>query len=249
MRERFPVVPDAARGGEGSGGLSGSGGGGVLKRWLRLRLQAAPRPQGPPHSDEAMERTIADLSRRQEDMAFLGGVAQLFQACRTVAEVCDVARDRLESLSPHLSGALYLMSEGRDYLDNVMAWGGIDASSAAVAPHDCWALRRGRPHQVGRSNDAIACGHAEAEAGDAHLCVPMMAQGEALGVLYFRADAGAAGVPAGALFADDRLQFYFNVAETLSLAVANMRLRETLQDQAIRDPLTGLSTAAISRRR
>ena len=101
MRERFPVLPDAARRGEGGvGETSGNNGEGrgLLARWLQRRFDAGPQPEGPPDTGETMERTIADLSRRQEDMAFLGGVAQLFQACRTVAEVCDVARDRLESL-------------------------------------------------------------------------------------------------------------------------------------------------------
>ncbi|MGH6925935.1 MAG: GGDEF domain-containing protein [Propylenella sp.] len=78
----------------------------------------------------------------------------------------------------------------------------------------------------------------DAGQGDWHLCVPLMAQGEALGVLYFRVD--AARSRSARSIAEDRLHFYLNVAETLSLAVANVRLRETLQHQAIRDPLTGL---------
>lgn len=185
---------------------------------------------------DGLDRTLADLNSRQEDLAFLSDVGQLFQACRTIEEVCNVAKDRLQSLSPHLSGALFLMSEGRDYLEGVMAWGAIEASAASLAPSDCWALRCGRPHQLSRGHEGIACAHTDAAGGDWHLCVPLMAQGEALGVLYFRVDAGHD--PSGDHV--ERRHFYFNVAETLSLALANIRLRETLQHQAIRDPLTGL---------
>jgi diguanylate cyclase (GGDEF)-like protein len=190
---------------------------------------------------DALERTVADLNSRQKDMAFLGEVGQLFQACRTVEEVCNVARDRLQSLSPKLSGALYLVGETKEYLENAMSWGAFEATGACFAPSDCWAVRRGRAHQVSKGHDAIACAHTDTRQGDWHLCVPLMAQGEALGILYFRVDAkGSEGSLGRTLIAADRLSFYFHLSETMSLAVANMRLRESLQQQAIRDPLTGL---------
>jgi diguanylate cyclase (GGDEF)-like protein len=187
-----------------------------------------------------LEQRIASLNSRQQDMAFLSDVAQLFQACRTIEEVCKVARDRLQGLSPDLSGALYLMGETNKCLENVMAWGAVQASGAFFMPSDCWALRCGRPHQVSKGHDSIVCVHADAKEGDWHLCVPMMAQGEALGVLYFRVGTEENRRTDPGLIAEDRLHFYFNVSETLALAVANIRLRETLQHQAIRDPLTGL---------
>ncbi|MGH6925936.1 MAG: hypothetical protein ACRED5_19595 [Propylenella sp.] len=107
-------------------------------------------------SGGALRQTIADLNSRQQDMAFLSDVAQLFQACRTVEEICNVARDRLQGLSRQLSGALYLMSETKEYLENVMAFGAIEPSAAFFVPGDCWSLRCGRPHQLSRGHDAIA---------------------------------------------------------------------------------------------
>lgn len=203
--------------------------------WLRRS-----RPATPPQAGVALKQTIAEMNSRQEDMTFLGEVTRLLQACRTVEEVCNVARDRLQSISPKLSGALFLMSETNEYLENTMTWGSIKPSSVFLAPGDCWALRCGRPHQLGKGQGAIACAHTAAGEGDWHLCVPMMAQGEALGILYFRLDAKRGRRGDDALIAAERQPFYFNVAETLSLALANIRLRETLQHQAIRDPLTGL---------
>ncbi len=43
-------------------------------------------------------------------------------------------------------------------------------------------------------------------------------------------------------------QFATTVAEAMALALANLRLRETLRNQAIRDGLTGLFNDAISGR-
>ncbi len=207
------------------------------RKWLAGRRGSASSSGA---AGETLERTIAGLSSRQHDTAFFRDVAQLFQACRTIEEVSKVARDRLQGISPNLSGALYLTGQTEDYLENVMAWGAVEASSAFFAPDDCWALRCGRPHQVSKGHDAISCVHADVTQGDWHLCVPLMAHGESLGVLYFRIDGDGDERGSQPLVEEDRLHFYFNVSETLSLAVANIRLRESLREQAIRDPLTGL---------
>jgi diguanylate cyclase (GGDEF)-like protein len=228
MRNWYPGLPTAAHGSDTSGT-------GRRRRWRFWRR--GKRSDG----DGSLEQTIAELNSRQKDMAFLGDMAQLFQACRTLEEVGRVARDRLQSLSPGLSGALYLMNETREHLESVMAWGTVEPTGVFFAPGDCWALRCGRPHQAHRGDDAMACVHTDAEQGDWHLCVPLMAQGEGLGVLYFRIDAKGRRRGGGqTVIGDERLRFYSNVAETLSLAIANVRLRETLQHQAVRDPLTGL---------
>lgn len=226
MRNWYPGLPVAAHGSDTSGTDP--------RRWWRP-WRRGKRSVG----NGSLEQTIAELNSRQKDMAFLGDMAQLFQACRTLEEVGRVARDRLQTLSPDLSGALYLMNETREHLESAMAWGTVEPSGAFFAPGDCWALRCGRAHQAHRGD--VACVHTDAEQGDWHLCVPLMAQGEGLGVLYFRIDANGCKRGGGhALIGDERLRFYSSVAETLSLAIANVRLRETLQHQAVRDPLTGL---------
>ena len=61
----------------------------------------------------------------------------------------------------------------------------------------------------------------------------MMAQGEAIGILLLCAP------ELGQLTAAKK-QLAITVAEHIALALANLKLRETLQDQSIRDPITGL---------
>jgi diguanylate cyclase (GGDEF)-like protein/PAS domain S-box-containing protein len=74
------------------------------------------------------------------------------------------------------------------------------------------------------------------------VCVPLAAQGETLGLLYLQcgetSDA-AEGKPAEATMAKlaQRAEL---VGERLSLALANLKLREVLRHQSVRDPLTGL---------
>jgi diguanylate cyclase (GGDEF)-like protein len=61
----------------------------------------------------------------------------------------------------------------------------------------------------------------------------MIAQGETIGLFYLSAETAAA-------LPDSKQQLARTVAEQISMAISNLQLRETLQYQSIRDPLTGL---------
>jgi diguanylate cyclase (GGDEF)-like protein len=67
-----------------------------------------------------------------------------------------------------------------------------------------------------------------------YLCIPILAQGEALGILHFQATDDAPAL------ADAELSLKTTFAGQVGLSIANIRLREALRSQSIRDPLTGL---------
>jgi diguanylate cyclase (GGDEF)-like protein len=74
-----------------------------------------------------------------------------------------------------------------------------------------------------------------------YLCVPMIAQSEAIGVLHVRQpDAVMTGETMLAWLSEPRQRLVVAIADHTALALANLRLRETLRNQSIRDPLTGL---------
>ena len=108
-------------------------------------------------------------------------------------------------------------------------------------PDDCWAVRGGRVHRVDDPASALLCKHVPVTGtlATGYLCVPLMAQGASLGIFHIRfLSCATQGREADELEAKQRLAVA--IAENLSLALANLKLRETLQNQAIRDPLTGL---------
>jgi diguanylate cyclase (GGDEF)-like protein len=69
--------------------------------------------------------------------------------------------------------------------------------------------------------------------------VPVLGADETIGLLHLRFDAAAAESDAVVPW-DEREQIAGTAAEYLGLALVNLRLRMALQQQSIRDPLTGL---------
>ena len=64
--------------------------------------------------------------------------------------------------------------------------------------------------------------------------MPMMAQGETLGILHLQSGSHQERL------SEPLQRLAVNVSEHIALALANLKLREILRSQAIRDPLTGL---------
>ncbi|MFH1044976.1 MAG: sensor domain-containing diguanylate cyclase, partial [Pseudomonadota bacterium] len=84
---------------------------------------------------------------------------------------------------------------------------------------------------------ALLCAHVATPLAGASVCVPLAAHGESLGLLHLCCPHGCedeAGVEG------EKPQLAEALAAQIGMALANLRMRESLQEQSIRDALTGL---------
>lgn len=127
-----------------------------------------------------------------------------------------------------------MLTDGNVQIQKVVAsWGGDKGKNLpGFSPVDCWALRRGRIYVT--KTGELQCNHAP-EPG-MHMCVPMTAQGKTLGLIHLYNPTEAGSEAERAL---DK-QLALTVTEQGVLALANVRLRGILEQQSVRDPLTGL---------
>jgi diguanylate cyclase (GGDEF)-like protein/PAS domain S-box-containing protein len=185
---------------------------------------------------------VAELERRAQVTLLMNEMAELLQSCRTMDEFSLVVSRFASRIFEREQGAVFVVSSSRSALELVTQWGGVQVPDRVFPPHGCWALRRGRIHRSGGPSLGPECEHADAKSGGEYTCIPMMGQGEALGILHIgRTSPGLAGASElSALVEESRLRTTIAVAEHVALALANLKLRETLRMQAIRDPLTGL---------
>lgn len=176
------------------------------------------------------QESLARLQELNRDITVIGAMGEMLQSCRGLGEAHAVVGRFLGQLFPDCSGAVGVINASRNLVDIVARWGPAPPATAGFAPDECWGMRRGRPHL--ETSAGGSCRHSPVEAGRAELCQPMVAQGETVGVLCISG-------PAERL--DERVQRLAQTAsEHVSLALANLKLQESLRIQSIRDPLTGL---------
>jgi diguanylate cyclase (GGDEF)-like protein len=122
----------------------------------------------------------------------------------------------------------------------VASWGESLPRPSYFEPKDCLALRRGRLHRAEIEAPGLSCTHLGKERHVGSLCVPMMAHGEAMGLLYVSPCSGEGTTSAPNEPASSEERLARTLAEQSALALANLRMRDALKMQSIRDPLTGL---------
>lgn len=204
-------------------------------------------------ANQKQSEWIRELEQRSRESTLLNEMSDLLQTCPTAEEAYAVIGELTSKLFPQEAGGLYIINASRNLVELAASWGGSFPDPPAFEPSDCWGLRLGRLHTIQRepnvnkntkNQPALFCQHIQPPVPAAYMCVPLVAQGEPLGLLHIRAPMGTdSGHPPAAAekwFTESKQQLARTVGYALALALANLRLRETLRQQSIRDPLTGL---------
>ena len=176
----------------------------------------------------------ADLAKR----SLLSRMTQRMQECETMQQLERVIESFVPKIAPSLAGRLYLFDGGQNLLLEVCSWLTPAHSIAEFSPMACWALQRGELHRPKGHSTDVSCDHLDVTGANIDsVCLPLIAQRATLGLLYLepRMD-NSESLP------DVVPETYLKMlAENVSLAVGNLRLRDTLRAMAMADPLTGLA--------
>lgn len=188
---------------------------------------------------EALSERNRALDARSRQDAALGKLERTLQGCVSVYEMRAPVQEAVRTLLPGVDGAIYAYNGSTHYLERVAEWGEDSESGDIIAPDECWALRQGNVFATElRDSDALRCPHVGDSRLGSALCLPMSAGGEVLGFLYLRCQDDPALYDEAEIEARRRLAG--ETAERISVNLANIRLRERLRGQSVRDPLTGL---------
>jgi diguanylate cyclase (GGDEF)-like protein len=202
----------------------------IVARSLNERSDVARRAQS---LAESNARLAQQSAVRAERLSITADMLQALDSVKTPPELARVLPVFLRKLLPDTAGAVYLYRNSRDVLELKASWGLAEEPQPTVNPEDCWGLRLGKVHAATRQHD-LCCDHGAVwlASYDSQTCVPMISQGDVIGVL----------VIAGDQREDNPLEhtLVVTLAEQLSLAISNVALRDTLRHQSTVDPLTGL---------
>jgi diguanylate cyclase (GGDEF)-like protein/PAS domain S-box-containing protein len=186
---------------------------------------------------ESAQQRLISLEELNRENKLLNELGDLLQVCRIVDEAFPIIARYTQQLIPDVSGALYLRGATEDMAERVTSWGKTPPTEVELVMDECWALRRGRTHLVRDSGTDLNCAHFKQPLPHSYLCVPLIAQGDTIGLLHLRP---VSGEPAVLSRLENNSRISELIAEQIALALSNLSLRDRLRSQAIRDPLTGL---------
>ena len=185
-------------------------------------------------ANQKLEAWVTELEQRTREMTLLNDMGDILRACLTTEEAYNVIVRVAQQIFPVQVGALYVIAPSRNSVEAVAVWGDsalaervvFSAGMLGVAP---------RPHCTGLRipSSGLICRHIHHPPPDGYLCIPMMAQSEALGVLHLMQ-------PDNVKMTETKQRMAVTMSEHIAMALSNLRLHETLRSQSIRDPLTGL---------
>jgi diguanylate cyclase (GGDEF)-like protein len=127
------------------------------------------------------------------------------------------------------------LHDSGQYLETLARWGEESLVEFVFSLEDCWAMRRGQQHEVADPQASVICCHFVHPPKTGYLCLPLVVQGETLGLFSLDTPDGA----------DHEhmiswKQLVVTVGEGIKLSLSNLKLREIMREQATHDPLTGL---------
>ena len=179
-----------------------------------------------------------ELEQRNQELALVGEMVEYLQAVESSDEIFDIAASFCSRLFGTLSGGLFLQNESGHDLEAVTSWG-----------DGAWVTRCSHPRVAGQS--AVGGATEASVRPTPHaartrqtvwkrlLCIPLIAQGRESGLLVL-ANSGTASLSSTSPGSAASEALAVSVGEHLGLALTNIRLRESLREQSIRDPLTGM---------
>ncbi|QUS60878.1 diguanylate cyclase [Synechocystis sp. PCC 7338] len=184
--------------------------------------------------NEQLQQRLEELKRRNKEMEVLSTLSDYLQSCVVVPDACASVAALAPPFFPNTAGTIFLFDSAANYFEMVKSWGNVTCSQTVFNRLDCWALRRGQAHWVGEQQHDLFCNHLNSQClPKESLCIPLIAQAETIGLFNLCSDQAGSINP-------EQQQLAKAIAEQISLAIANIKLRERLENESSRDPLTGL---------
>ena len=201
-----------------------------------LAISVAERTAQLNAANDELRKQAAELSKRNQEITLFSKMNDFLQTSATEAEAYSIISETVTQLFPDDSGAVFVLSASRNMLEAAAVWGPAPPGNLIFPPNECWAHRRGQLH-LGIGHERW-CPHVPDD-GHMYICLPLLAQGEMLGILHL-SDARAISGKADEAEMAEKAKLAKILADNIGLGIANLKLRESMRNLSIRDPLTGL---------
>lgn len=184
-------------------------------------------------SEMQYKKEIESAKHFLQEVLNINKMNDRLQTCQNSTEAYEIIAHTAKELFPNLSGGLVIRHHDSNEMETVQTWGDVQCLKQSFSIDDCWALREGHVYIVNKIKDGIVCQHFNPLPLSGYLCVPLIVQSGVIGILELNAGHDN-------IILDHQQQLAITFCEVLRLCLRNIFLKESLSEQVIQDPLTGL---------
>jgi diguanylate cyclase (GGDEF)-like protein len=186
-------------------------------------------------ANDDLARSVSALEETARQSELMTAARNELQLCVEIQQVYETAVTSFSRLLPGTSGCLYIINTSRNHVEVVSSWGEANHGDSNL-PESCCALRSGQPRWRQPGDSEIHCTHFNATTlPERYHCRPIVAYGNTIGFLYVQCSSDEAITQV-----NNRMDAVRQLIQITALAIATLNLRTKLENQSIRDSLTGL---------
>ena len=186
-------------------------------------------------TNKRLNITVKMLEEQATETKLLISLRNELQLCTTSAEAYRTAMHYVSQVLPSAKIALLTVNNSRQMLDLAITSDNSTPILDWVPLNACCAMRAARSRHRKPGNSEIDCAHFLGAPPPDYFCMPLAAQGQALGILCLECPTESDS---------EQLDIYLNIfprlAEISSMWIASLKLQERFENESIRDGLTNL---------
>ncbi|HEY6447761.1 MAG TPA: diguanylate cyclase [Acidobacteriaceae bacterium] len=187
-------------------------------------------------ANERLSQTVQRLEQQAAESRLLIAARDEVGLCQEVKLAEAVFVRYLNQLLPGTAGCLCIINHSRQQMETAGTWGGAEpVTFEGFAPDTCCALRSGKIRWRRPERSEVHCTHFAGKAPERYICLPLTAHGETLGIVTMELTS-----PEIAALAEARESTLVSLGEMAAMTISGLNLRQKLENQSIRDGLTGL---------
>jgi diguanylate cyclase (GGDEF)-like protein len=192
----------------------------------------------------SLESKKQEANRQKQESHYLKEMMDALQSSYSLRDTVIPLAKYCRLLLPSSVGAIFLVDQEEEELSPFVYWGSTLSQVSTFAPNACCALWRGSSHYISGEKYETPCEHIKTKDSPlitdhsaVHFCIPLSISREFIGLLYVKNPY----LPSDSKeLHHQRLLLTKTMAQQLALSISNLKMKESLQSQSIRDPLTSL---------
>ncbi|MBC7349174.1 MAG: diguanylate cyclase [Candidatus Aminicenantes bacterium] len=193
----------------------------------------------------SLEKAYAELKKNNEEASLLVEMGDALQLASSEEEIINIVINFARQLLPKDAVLFYLRPDKENFMQLCSSFNLKQPAEEFINLTDCWAIRKSSPYFMLDPASELVCPHLKTSRPPDKpvACLPLSSFGENLGLLVVfccqEESKKLAGQEIENLMASKK-RLLVTFSQRVTMALSNFRLRQSLQEQSIRDPLTGL---------